>query len=54
VSLTSYLGTQDSRLTNLILGQWLPRVIPGRIGTVINLKGHYQPNLPIRRRLRTP
>jgi hypothetical protein len=54
MALTSLLGDTDSRLTNLILGQWLPRVIPTRIGAVIGLSARYQPNLPIRRRLRTP
>jgi hypothetical protein len=49
MALTSYLGTDDSRLSNIIFGQWQVRVIPGRIGAVIGLKAHYQPALPIRR-----
>ena len=48
MALTSYLGTQDSRFSNIIFGQWQPRVVPGRIGTVITLFGHYLPNLPPR------
>lgn len=47
--LTGNLGGENSRLSNIELGLFPIRVIPGRIGQVINLKAHYQPNLPRRK-----
>lgn len=49
MALTSYLGTQDSRLSNIIFGQFQARVIHGRIGQIIHLPARYQPALPRRR-----
>lgn len=49
MALTSYLGTQDSRFSNIIFGQWQARVVPGRIGTIVVLAGQYRPKLPRRR-----
>lgn len=45
MSLTGNIGGENSRLSNIELGLFPIRVIPGRIGGVINLKGHYQPNI---------
>lgn len=49
MALTSYLGTEDSRLSNVIFGQFQAKVVHGRIGAIIHLPAHYQPALPRRR-----